>query len=455
LGNYRITDLDIAVEGDGFQIAREMANQLTSKASFVALGKENRIGRVVVSGISPNVIVDVSSFKGPTITKDLLARDFTINSIASHLWDVINGRINQAILDPLNGKKDIENRIIRICGIDSFREDPLRMLRAFRFSSQLNFNIHHDTLAQIRKFAELIKNVSGERVRDELAIVFGSNQSAKIVEQMAHNLLFWEVFPELLPTRGFEQNSFHHLDVWGHTIEALENLENIVGNMPGFFGHFSEKVHDYVYEQIVSGRPRLWLLKLAVLYHDSGKPFSLQVLGHQRRFIGHEKISKSLFVQAGSRIKLGSRELSEVVSWVEGHMKSSILSMENVSKRALFRLFQRFGTNSIGLVLLYLADLNAARGHARNANEFARAKQGANKFIELVFQHEIAPVKPLLDGFELMTEFGLEQGPRLGSIIRWLVTEQALGNIKNREQAKEAISRYISRHPSSTNKKEI
>ena len=448
LGKNKITDLDIAVEGDGFGVAREISNQLSVKSSFVPLDKKHRTGRIVVPEDHGQITVDISSFRGSNIGEDLIGRDFTINAIAVHLWDVINGRVAQNIFDPLDGRRDIERRIIRICSETSLSDDPLRMLRAFRFASQLGFSIDPGTRLGISKSAKLIGNVSGERIRDELEIVLHCNRSTQIIEQMVETSLFWEIFPELLPTRGFEQNAFHHLDVWEHTIEALENMENLIENLESVFGVFSDRIREYIYEQLVSGRPRIWLLKLAILFHDSGKPFSLSVDEKgRRRFIGHEKISRSLILEAGGRLRLAARELSEVSSWVGGHMRLSILNLENLSDRALLRLHHKSGVHFVGLILIYLADISAARGTARKAEEFTRARMGAKKALELAFQEDEKTVKPLLDGVQLMEEFGLEQGPRLGSILRWLVTEQALGTIRDQEQARQALHRYLYQHP--------
>ncbi|MGC8658545.1 MAG: HD domain-containing protein, partial [Desulfomonilaceae bacterium] len=280
--------------------------------------------------------------------------------------------------------------------------------------------------------------------------ILSCEQSTQVVEQMAKSSLFWEMFPELLPTRGFEQNAFHHLDVWGHTVEALENFESLVRKVETVFGPFSDKIKDYIFEEVVLGRPRIWLLKLAILFHDSGKPFSLSVDEKgRRRFIGHEKISMSLIMEVGSRLKLASRELSEVSSWVAGHMRPSILTIENLSDRAMLRLRQKSGIHFVGLILLYLADISASRGNTRKPEEFTRARMAAKKAIEMAFREDEEPVKPLLDGVQLMEEFNLEQGPRIGTIMRWLVTEQALGTIRDQEQARQAIRRYLDQHPSS------
>ncbi|MGC8659364.1 MAG: hypothetical protein ACP5U1_09855, partial [Desulfomonilaceae bacterium] len=171
LGKNEITDLDIALEGDGFRIAREIANQLSVKSSFVPLDKKRRTGRIVVPTDHGEITVDISSFKGANIGTDLISRDFTINAMAVHLWDVINGRVTQNIVDPLGGQQDVKNCSIRVCTENSFSDDPLRMLRAFRFVSQLHFRIDSETQSEILRSAKLIRNVSGERVRDELQMI--------------------------------------------------------------------------------------------------------------------------------------------------------------------------------------------------------------------------------------------------------------------------------------------
>ncbi|MFA6221562.1 MAG: hypothetical protein WC647_04550 [Desulfomonilaceae bacterium] len=443
LGSHTVTDLDFAVEGDGYEIARSLANRMGACSSFVPLDKERRTGRVVIRHDHQNV-VDISSIRGSGITEDLYSRDFTINAMAIHLWDAINGRLPSGVVDPMMGRQDLRDRIIRICTGGSFPDDPIRMLRAFRFALCLDFRISEETRAGIEQHSNLVKLVSGERIRDEFAIILSYGRSSHAIGEMASLSLISAIFPELEATMGFEQNAFHHLDVWGHTLETIANLERTVEHLSGIFGSLSVRIKDYLFDEPVSGRPRIWLMKLALLFHDCGKPGSLTVGPNgRRRFIGHEKFSKALCIDAGSRIKLASRELSEVSTWVEGHMRTSILTNENLSQRAIVRLHQRFGLDLIGLVLIYLSDLFAAKGPARKSVDFERAKVRAYETIELAFKHESSPIKPLLDGFAIMDEFGLEQGPLLGAIIRWLVTEQTLGSINDRSQAVDAVRRYL------------
>jgi poly(A) polymerase len=451
LGSHAVTDLDFAVEGDGYEIARALADSLGAFSSFVPLDKERRTGRVVIRH-EHQTMVDISTIRGSGISDDLFSRDFTINAMALHLWDAINGRLHPGVVDPLNGRQDLRDRIIRVCTGGSFPDDPIRMLRAFRFALCLDFRISEETRAGIEEHSNRVKLVSGERIRDELAIILSYGEASNAITEMADLSLISTIFPELAATMGFEQNAFHHLDVWGHTVETVANLERTVEHLSAIFGALSDRIRDYIFDEPVSGRPRIWLMKLALLFHDSGKPGSLTIAPNgRRRFIGHEKLSKAFCVDAGSRIKLASRELSEVSNWVEGHMRTSILTNEAISQRAMVRLHQRFGLDLIGLVLIYLADLYAAKGPARKSVDFERAKIRAYQTIELTFKHESSPIKPLLDGFAIMDEFGLEQGPLLGSISRWLVTEQSLGSVKDRSEAVEAVRRYLAHRPTKLN----
>jgi poly(A) polymerase len=451
LGSHAVTDLDFAVEGDGYEIARSLASSLGANSSFVPLDKERRTGRVVIRQEHQNV-VDISTIRGSGITDDLFSRDFTVNAMAVHLWDAINGRLRPGLVDPLNGRQDLGDRIIRVCTGGSFPDDPIRMLRAFRFALCLDFRISEETRSGIEQHSNRVKLVSGERIRDELAIILSHGEASNAIREMAGLSLITAIFPELEATRGLEQNAFHHLDVWGHTVETIANLERTVEQLSVIFGSLSDRIKDYIFDEPVSGRPRIWLMKLALLFHDSGKPGSLTVTPDgRRRFIGHEKLSKTFCLDAGTRIKLASRELSEVSNWVESHMRSSILTNETLSQRAVVRLHQRFGLDLIGLVLIYLSDLYAAKGPARKSVDFERAKIRAYQAIELAFKHESSPTKPLLDGFAIMDEFGLEQGPLLGSIIRWLVTEQTLGSVKDRSEAVEAVRRYLAHRPTKLN----
>ena len=443
IGSDPISDVDIAVEGDGYEIARLLAESLSIKATFVPMDKVRRVGRVIAPN-TPTSIIDVSSFKGVTISDDLCARDFTINSMGVHLWDILSGRFSQAIIDPVGGRNDLRNRILKVSSDASFDDDPLRMLRAFRFEAQLDFRIDSCALMQIKNLAHRIQSVSGERIRDELAVILSSN-CHDIVSEMAEFGLFWGMFPQLVPTLGLIQNDFHHLDVWRHTLSALKNLEWINTHLQDFFGDLSEIVLDYLTEQLVPNRQRIWLLKLAVLFHDSGKPSSLTIDTHgRRRFLRHEKISGSIAAEVGNWIKLASREISVLCLWVEGHMRTSILSSENVSQRAMIRFCHNFGRDAIGLALLHLADLFASQGPARRADECKRSIVRARQVLDILIEQEKTPLRPLLNGTELMSEFDLKQGPRLGSTLRWLATEQSLGNVMNRKQAVEAVRRYLS-----------
>src|SRR4030067_361825 len=125
-------------------------------------------------------------------------------------------------IDPLNGAQDISNRIIKAVRQDAFASDPLRIIRAFRFSATLNFDIEDLTLDHIRKNVELLILVSGERILSELLLILGTTNSTQFIKQMDQFGILAVLFPEIRAMKGCSQNAFHHKDVWDHSLLVME-----------------------------------------------------------------------------------------------------------------------------------------------------------------------------------------------------------------------------------------
>ena len=221
LGKNAGKDLDLAVQGDGFLIAEKISG--THAVTFVPLNDCS--GRVVLKSEDP-VTIDVASFKGPDITTDLQMRDFTINALAVSLEDFSAGRFDR-ILDPTGGISDIMNTTVRICSDRSYHDDPLRILRTFRFVAGLGFNVDPHTLASIPAALPGLVSVAPERMRDEFLATLAANSSFDALSSMSDTGVLDTLFPELTPMRGCVQNEFHHLDVWRHSLEALKQLESL------------------------------------------------------------------------------------------------------------------------------------------------------------------------------------------------------------------------------------
>ena len=201
----------------------------------------------------------------PSLQEDLLRRDFTINAMAAGQ----DGRI----LDPFGGKKDLENGIIRCVGNPDqrFREDALRILRAMRFAARLGFTVEEETAAAMERNRELLRDISAERIYQELNGILTGCETSKVLGRFSAVLQV--VLPEIGPAIGFLQHSRHHdKDVWNHTLEALGKSEPDI------------------------------LVRWTLLLHDLGKPdvFTLDESG-TGHFIGHaarsEELAREIFIR--------------------------------------------------------------------------------------------------------------------------------------------------------------
>jgi len=427
-------DLDLAVGGDGFLIAGRLVETAGLKATFVPLDRDLGTARIVLHGKEP-ATVDVVSFKGSGIMEDLGKRDFTINAMAVSVAEFLDEGLNH-ILDPTGGRADIAQGLVRVCSPHSFEDDPLRILRAFRFSAAFGFQISGETLELISKSTRGLADVSPERIRDELFAALACPQSHEALVAMDGCGLTTVILPELEPMKGCVQNFYHHLDVWDHTVATVRGLEDIILSRCACFGDHAGTVLSYLMEEPVKGRPRAALLKFGAIFHDAGKPATRTVQpGGRVRFFGHEKLSRQIFEERAERLKLAKREIAVIGEWIGGHMRPAMLTGQTVSRRAMYRIYRTFGLDVIGLLLLYLADLGASQGPARESGDDEDARAAVRSALDRFSEFEETRRAPILTGRDLMSIFGMESGRYLGSVVKRLAELQGSGEISSREQA--------------------
>lgn len=427
-------DLDVAVPGDGCQVARAAADILGSICSFVPLDPERGTARLVLkTQVAP--AVDISTFKGATIEQDLLKRDFTINAMAVSASEFRSGAVGE-LIDPCHGAADLRSKTVRACSAQSFVDDPLRVLRAFRFAGILKFSIDPDTLRLMRGSVGDLNSVAGERIRDELFAILAMDGSFPSLQLMDDMGIVHALFPEFIPMKGCSQNEYHHLDVWAHSLETVRTMEEILRGQAASLAAFPMALDRYVSEDLVAGRPRRALLKLAALFHDAGKPVSRFVDERGKvRFFGHEKMSGPIFQEVAERLKLSGKEIQVGSTWIQGHMRPIALFNDAVTRRMAYRLWKTFGEEIPGLFVLFLADLAATRGPARELRSDEHVYQSVRTVLTLAKELQETPSKPLVNGRDLMNELELPPGPRLGRILGRLAEMQASAEISSREEA--------------------
>jgi len=426
-------DLDLAVSAQTLDLARDLAAAL--KGTFVLLDEAERTARVVWQG----EILDLAEFRAPTLEDDLRARDFTINALALELEAVL-GQRPLALIDPWGGVGDLAQGLIRVVRPQNFQEDPLRLLRAYRFAATHGFRLTPETAAAIPSSLPGFARVAGERVRQELFILLAAPGAAAILKDMEQTGLLTRIFPEFLDMQGVEQNGFHHLDVFHHSLEAAAFVEKVLAAPPRYFGDLAAELPRYL-----QAPSQAVLLKLAALFHDIGKP---QVQGRRTdpdryTFYYHERVGVEIFTAAALRLRLSQAETKTVTRLITLHMRPFMLLPAfregELTPRALGRLVRATRPDLPGLFILAMADSLAGQGPQKPGDAetvLADLADAAYHFLkERVEPQERHP--RLLTGHDLIEVLGLKPGPRFREILTAVEEAQWEGAIHSRREALE------------------
>lgn len=448
-----VEDLDFAVAGNASDFARKFAD--ATDASFVPLDEERDTVRVVFSsGRFQNCpYMDFSRISGADITEDLAARDFTINAMAMDLSQIANTSAHEVeVIDPWGGADDLDRGLIRLVSAQSITDDPLRMLRAYRFAATLGFTVHDETSAIIQNSLDLLGPVSTERIREELFKTLAVDSSAHYLKAMDAIGLLEQIFPEITRTRGMEQNEYHHLDVWGHSMLTLELFEQ--DPIPDSLENYFAETEDYLNYEPVKGRSRRSLLKLAAMLHDVGKPATRTMDVNGRiRFFDHNLEGAEMVEDIGNRLRMATREISFLRETIKDHMYPLglivFLRKPKAAKeknRAIRRFIQRTGSEWLAILLLSYADLRATQGPWRRHDDLEKLDQLIGDTTDIYFQQARSPMPRLVDGRELMEEFGLPASPLIGKLLRQVREAQMDGKVKTRNDAIDMVKNILSRH---------
>jgi poly(A) polymerase len=423
-------DFDFVVfKGDPKDTAEKWSKAVNG--TLVILDEKEKIYRVV----SGRYEYDFAHPKGPDPKSDAEKRDFTINSLIA---DVSNPK--PTILDFTGGRKDLKRKKIKTTDDSAFSDDPLRLLRAFRFMSELShlkFEIDRSTLEKISSEKGLITGVAKERIRDEITKLFFSDGCHKSVYKMDESGLLSSIFPEIEKMRGVAQNRYHTEDVWGHSLLCLKNLESIISNPRPFFKKRSGFILDYLEKPIGSGWKRSSLLKFTALFHDIGKPEVRTEKGDgEFTFYGHENIGAEIFNAIAKRILINRRGVIFSVTLIRNHMRMlSLVSADKLTKRAIARLIRDVGEELPALMLLGISDtLSGHTDRKRLKRSIALVREIFDVFDEM--NQSTFKIKPLIDGSEIMEAAGIGEGIEVGRLKSELVEAQIAGEVKTKGEAK-------------------
>ena len=428
-------DVDVAVDGDPADAARAVAGAAGGAVCFL-LSEEFEVWRVAARDSSWQV--DVQPLRGGSVEADLALRDFTVNAIAQP----IDGG---ALIDPLGGLADLAARRLRMTSAAAFDEDAVRVLRLSRVASELDLELEPETLRAARAHADALRSCPGERVFMELRRIVAAPQVLRGLELLERSGATAIVLPELEALRGMEQSRFHHLDVYGHTLEVLDRTIAVTAASSGdapdpgeVLGEHREQVEALLAEQLADGLTRADALRWGALLHDAAKPLTRAVRPDGRvTFIGHDLRGAELARAVLGRLRASERLSAHVAALVRNHLRLGFLVHEPqpLSRRTVFGYLRACSPVEVDVTLLSVADRQATRGESAQQSIDLHMHVARGLLADALRWRATGPPSPLVRGDELAAALGIRAGPRLGELLEQLSEAHYAGEIATREQA--------------------
>ncbi len=458
------SDLDITLPAQGVaQAAQELAKRL--KAAVFEMDPELGVWRLVTH--KHKIQIDLTAYQGKDLKGDLLRRDFAFNSLAypvSALPEIVvtptktgTAQIllkklkKDLIVDYGGGLADVSAKVIQINSPRVFKDDPLRMLRAFRSSAELGFSISEKTLKQIKKDGALIVQPAGERVREELERLFATSKAYENLMLMDQVGLLTALFPELAPQRTCAEVYYGKGGVLKHTLDVFKRMEYLLDHLPKAFPKYAKKL-----APIAENKP---LYKMAALLHDVAKPATAKMKGDRLRFFYHEEKGAKMAKVILERLHYSRADMRLICAMIGEHLRpSNLASNDVITDRGAYHFFRDLGEAGIPLLLLcwadyasYVSDAQLKRIMPKSGDRMmtlAQAQKTANigktlrhmQVLTLLmrkFFDQPKKVQPtrLITGRDVMDALALPPSPKIGEILEAVAVAQVEGKVVTKEDA--------------------
>ncbi|MGQ9644147.1 MAG: CCA tRNA nucleotidyltransferase [Ignavibacterium sp.] len=409
------SDLDFLVIGDSLKFAELVAKKLgiqkvtkfrnfgtahfiyqNFNIEFVGARKEsyNRNSR--------KPIVEDGTFED-----DIKRRDFTINTMAISLNEKNFGEL----IDIFNGYNDLQSKLIKtpLDPIQTFDDDPLRIMRAFRFAAQLEFQVDESIMNAAKEMKERLRIVSHERITDEFLKILSAPKPSIGLKLLYDSEVLQIIFPEIHNLAGVEQRQdYHHKDVFLHTLIVVDNISQATEN--------------------------LWL-RFAALVHDIAKPLTKKFVdGIGWTFHGHEELGARMMKNIFQRMKLPMNKLEYVEKLVRLHLRPIALAKEEVTDSAIRRLIVQAGEDLQDLITLCRADITS-RNPQKVEKYLANYEAVMQKVLEVQEKDRLRAFQSPVRGDEIMKICNLKPSKKVGEIKKAIEDAILDGVIENSHEA--------------------
>lgn len=423
------TDRDIIVMDEE---AREFALKLAElfEASFVPLDEENKIYRIVLA--DKINCIDVTNPVGDSIEKDLMRRDLTINAIA------VNIRTGE-IIDISGGVTDIRNKCINYVNELNFVDDPLRLLRVYRFQALYGFSLAPDTINAVCKYSDLIHKPAVERINYEILKLFSGEYAHIALENMNKTWILEEIFPFVNELKQVPPNSHHHLDLFHHSIETVKQVQNL-------YSEASDEVKEHLNRVDFGGFSRLAHLKLAAFMHDIGKFSTWTIEEGKHRFIKHDDVGAKMSVKILKDLHCSNKQIDYISSMIKYHIyPSHVMTSPQITEKIMMRYVRKMDKNSIDAIILAQADRLSARGPEITDEIVERNITSLNMLLRFYLEarETLKPLPKLLSGNDVMDILNIKPSRKLGEIMEALHEAQVSGDVITREHAVEFVKKLV------------
>ena len=411
--NRPVTDIDFALADDAITFAKAFADKIGE--AFVKLEEQPPTARIVIR--ETRLALDFAGFRAETLEADLRLRDLTINAMALDLSSLLTKSM-AILIDPCDGFSDLKTRTLRFPSEGVVIDDPLRLLRVYRFSAQLGFEIPGTTIDLIRIHKDRLPQVSSERIRDELIKILNLKSATPYLRCMGETRLLSQIIPEIEKVRESYQN------VLDRRLGALKMFE--IKPIPDTLQPYRPQIEAYLHEQLTHDLCRQQILKLALLLCNSGTETA---------------------VQTTNRLRLGRKATQLMRCLVQNHLylMDSMDGNGRIARRSMTHFLRGTRDDWLGVLLISYANIRASGKDIRRTNASPTVEAALKQIVDFYYD-EIGPMMErgrLITGNDILQTFGAMPGLKIGRILQHIEDLQFEGQIRTPEEALEAAGIFL------------